>query len=126
MSQNIEVQIPEITPTIQVAIQTHAEQKALTKEERQEIYNQLKNYSDIHLLPLPEDFFDDDVVSERGLTQLQYDAHRVGLLNKGLLKLTPEQEETLRKRLAHKIELIREMNGLGPKTSDAVATLTSE
>lgn len=123
MSEEIRVEIAEVTPTLQVEIKTHAPAKVLTQEERQEIYAQLSQYSDIHLLPLPEDFFDDDVVSDRGLTQLQYDAHRVGLLNKGMLEMSKEKEEVLRKRLAHKIELIREMTGLKPKTTDSESAL---
>ena len=58
---------------------------------------------------MPEEFFDEDVTSERGQIQLQYDAHMVGLLNKGMIEMSKEKEETYRKRLAHKIELIREL-----------------
>jgi hypothetical protein len=64
------------------------------------------------MLPVPEDFWDDDVMSERGLTQLHMDAHKVSLLNQGLIEMSKEKEEALRTRLAHKITLLREMRGL--------------
>lgn len=101
----------EVTPVLQVPIKTFAELKPLTYEERQELYEQLKTYADIERLPLPEEFFDNDVVSERGLMQLQMDAHRVGLLNNNMLEVSPEMEKVYRKRLAHKIKLIREIRG---------------
>ena len=102
----------EVTPVLQVPIKTFAELKPLTYEERQELYEQLKTYADIERLPLPEEFFDNDVVSERGLMQLQMDAHRVGLLNNNMLEVSPEMEKVYRKRLAHKIKLIREIKGI--------------
>jgi hypothetical protein len=76
------------------------------------MYAQLRSYYDIERLPLPEEFFDNDVTSERGLIQLQMDAHRVGLLKQGLLKVSPELEELYRARLKHKIRLIREIKGI--------------
>lgn len=107
--QIIEANIQEVTPNVEVPIKLYVEPKALTAEERREIYSQLTQFYDIDRLPLPEDFFDDDVVSERGQMQLQYDAHMVGLLNKGMIEMSKEKEEMYRKRLAHKIELIRLM-----------------
>jgi hypothetical protein len=112
MSQEIATAEIEVTPIVQVPIQTFAEPKALTYEERQEIYAQMRNFYDIEKLPLPEEYFDTDVTSERGLTQLQMDAHRVGLLNKNMLKVSPELEKVYRARLKHKIKLIREIKGI--------------
>ena len=104
--------IQDVTPTLQVPIKLHCEPAHLTADDRKAIYCQLRTFDDIMLLPLPEDFFDDDVVSDRGLVQLQMDAHRVGLLNKGLLEVSAEKEDVYRKRLAHKIKLLREIKGL--------------
>jgi len=113
------MEIAEQTPIISLPCKIHADAKPLTAEERKEIYQQLRQYSDILKLPLPEDFFDDDVSTERGVKQLQMDAHRVGLLNKGLITMSEEKEKVLRARLKHKIRLIREMRGL--PTEDTVA-----
>jgi hypothetical protein len=107
--QIIEAKIEEVTPTVQVPVKLFAEPKPLTAEERREIYEQLSQYYDINRLPLPEEFFDEDVTSERGQIQLQYDAHMVGLLNNGMIEMSKEKEETYRKRLAHKIELVRQL-----------------
>ena len=117
----IQVEMQEVTPTVQVPITLHAPAKALTAEERKEIYDQLRQYEDIHLLPLPEDFFDDDVTSERGITQLQHDAHMVGLLDKNMVTMSETKEKVLRKRLRHKINLLREIRGLDlfPEFGDA-------
>lgn len=112
MATELSMEIVEQTPTIVLPCKIHADAKPLTSEERQEIYKQLRMYSDILKLPLPEDFFDEDVCTERGISQLQMDAHRVGLLNKGLLTMSEEKEKVLRARLKHKITLIREMRGL--------------
>jgi hypothetical protein len=115
MSQEISTAEFEVTPIVQVPIKLFVEPKALTYEERQEMYADLRNFYDIDKLPLPEEFFDNDVTTERGLTQLQMDAHRVGLLNEGLLKVSPEVEQIYRNRLKHKIKLIREIKGIENK-----------
>jgi ribosomal protein S9 len=115
MSLEIATAEIEITPVVQVPIKTFAEPKSLTYEERQEMYNQMRNYYDIDKLPLPEEYFDNDVTSDRGLTQLQMDAHRVGLLNKGLLEVSPELEKIYRARLKRKIKLIRDIKGIEHK-----------
>jgi hypothetical protein len=112
MATELSFEIPEQTPIISLPCKIYAEPKPLTAEERREIYEQLRRYEDVLKLPLPEDFFDDDVSTERGVKQLQMDAHRVGLLNAGLLTLSEEKEKELRARLKHKIRLIREMKGL--------------
>jgi len=112
MATELSLEIPEQTPVVVLPCKLYAEPKPLTREERQEIYKQLRTYSDILKLPLPEDFFDDDVCTERGVAQLQMDAHRVGLLNAGLLTMSEEKEKVLRARLKHKIRLLREMRGL--------------
>jgi hypothetical protein len=124
MATELSMEIQEQTPTIVLPCKIHAEAKPLTKEERQEIYEQLRKYEDVLKLPLPEDFFDDDVSSERGVIQLQMDAHRVGLLNQGLLTMSAESEKELRDRLKHKIKLLREMRGLPTEetVSDAETT----
>jgi hypothetical protein len=119
MTTELSFEIPEQSPTIELPCVVYADAKPLTSEERKEIYEQLRGYSDILKLPLPEDFFDDDVCTDRGLSQLQMDAHRVGLLNKGLLTLSAEKETVLRARLKHKIRLLREMRGL--PTDDSVS-----
>lgn len=119
MATELSLEIPEQTPIISLPCTIHAEPKPLTPEERKAIYEQLRQYEDVLKLPLPEDFFDDDVSTERGVKQLQMDAHRVGLLNQGLLTMSAEKEKTLRARLKHKIRLVREMRGL--PTEDAVA-----
>jgi hypothetical protein len=112
MSQEIVSTEIEVSPVVQVPIKTFVEPKELSYAERQEMYAQLRSYYDIERLPLPEEFFDNDVTSERGLIQLQMDAHRVGLLKQGLLKVSPELEELYRARLKHKIRLIREIKGI--------------
>jgi hypothetical protein len=118
MATELSMEIAEQTPTIVLPCKLHAEAKPLTVDERKDIYKQLRQYSDILKLPLPEDFFDEDVYTERGIAQLQMDAHRVGLLNQGLLTMSEEKEKVLRDRLKHKIRLIREMRGL--PTEDTV------
>jgi len=118
MATELSMEIAEQTPTIVLPCKLHADAKPLTADERKEIYKQLRQYSDILKLPLPEDFFDDDVCTERGIKQLQMDAHRVGLLNQGLLTMSEEKETVLRTRLKHKIRLLREMRGL--PTEDTV------
>lgn len=115
MSQEIVATEIEVTPVVQVPIKTFAEEKPLTYEERQQMYSQLSQYADIDRLPLPEEYFDNDVTSERGLIQLQMDAHRVGLLKEGLLKVSPELEQIYRARLKHKIKLIRDIKGIEHK-----------
>jgi hypothetical protein len=116
----IQVEMQEITPTLEVPITLHVPVKILTAEERKEMYAELRKYQDIHLLPLPHDFFDDDVESERGLTQLQHDAHMVGLLDNKMIQMSAEKESALRKRLRHKINLLRESRGL-PELGDIPA-----
>ena len=111
MAQEIKVEIPEVTPVVHVPIKTFAEPKALTPEERQEIYEELRKYHDIHLLPLPEDFFDDDVTSERGVIQLEHDVHMYGLLKNKLIEMSEKEAEVLTKRVHHKIKLLKEMHG---------------
>jgi len=118
----LSMEIKEVTPTISLPCKVFAEQKPLTKEERKAMYEQIRKFEDHLKLPLPEDFFDDDVVTERGLQQLQMDAHKVGLLNQGKLEMSKEKEQVLRDRLKHKIKLIREMKGL--PTDDTVTTAT--
>lgn len=118
MATELSMEIAEQTPTIVLPCKLYSEPKPLTADERKEIYKQLRQYEDILKLPLPEDFFDDDVCTERGVKQLQMDAHRVGLLNQGLLTMSEEKEKVLRARLKHKIKLIREMKGL--PTEDTV------
>jgi len=116
------MEIKEITPTITLPCKVFAEQKPLTKEERKAMYEEIRKFEDHLKLPLPEDFFDDDVVSDRGIQQLQMDAHKVGLLNTGKLEMSAEKEKELRDRLKHKIKLIREMKGL--PTDDTITTAT--
>jgi hypothetical protein len=118
----LSMEINEVTPVITLPCTLFAEQKPLTKEERKAMYEEIRKFEDHLKLPLPEDFFDDDVVSERGLQQLQMDAHRVGLLNAGKLEMSKEKEQVLRDRLKHKIKLIRKMKGL--PTEDTVTTTT--
>jgi hypothetical protein len=91
----IQVEMKEITPTVEVPITLHAPAKALTAEERKAMYAELRQYHDIHLLPLPADFFDDDVESERGITQLQHDAHMVGLLDKKMITMSEDTTSRL-------------------------------
>lgn len=112
MDQQLSMEIKEQTPMVVVPSKIFGEPKPLTKEERKEIYEQLRKFEDHLKLPLPEDFFDDDVESDRGIMQLQMDAHRVGLLNVGKLEMSKEAEKELRDRLAHKIQLIRELRGI--------------
>jgi len=116
------MEIKEVTPVITLPCKIHGEQKPLTKEERKVIYDQIRMFEDHLKLPLPEDFFDDDVVSDRGIQQLQMDAHKVGLLNEGKLEMSAEKEKELRDRLAHKIKLVRELRGITeqPKSNLAI------
>lgn len=109
MSEILEVkaELTETAPIVEVPI-TIKNPKALTYEERQEAYNVIRQFNDYHLLPLPEEFWDNDPFSERGLIQLEHDAHIVGLLNKDMLKLSPEKAKVYRDRLTHKIALLRE------------------
>lgn len=112
MTTEYSAEIPEQTPRVIVPIKTHTDPMPLDPEERKKIYAEIRKYNDFEMLPLPEDFWDDDVITERGITQLHMDAHQVSLLNQGLIEMTKEKEETLRKRLAHKIEILRKMRGL--------------
>lgn len=123
MTTELSIEMKEQTPTIELPCTLYAEAKPLTSEERKAIYDQLRGYSDVLKLPLPEDFFDDDVCTDRGVMQLQMDSHRVGLLNAGLLTLSAEKETVLRARLKHKIRLVRELRGLptDESVSDAEA-----
>ena len=113
MSDIVEIstEIKEQTPILHVPI-TIKNPKALTYEERQEAYAVLRQFSDFHLLPLPEEFWDEDPFSERGAVQLEHDAHIVGLMNAGLLTLSAEKEEMYRSRLRHKIDLVRKASGI--------------
>ena len=118
MSETIQIsaEIPEQPPVI--TIETKLPAVKLSYEERQDIYRQLAKFHDVDHLPLPEEFYDDDPFSERGVIQLQMDAHRVGLLNAGLLKVSPELEIIYRERLNHKIELIRASRGITIPVND--------
>lgn len=118
MTEQYFAEIPEQTPTIVVPITLHADPKPLSAEERKTMYAEIRKFDDFMMLPVPEDFWDDDVITERGLTQLHMDAHRVSLLNQGLIEMSKEKEEVLRKRLTHKIKLLREMRGLPTEQSD--------
>lgn len=118
-------EIPEQTPTLVVPITLHAEPQPLSAEERKQIYAEIRKFDDFMMLPVPEDFWDEDVITERGLTQLHMDAHKVSLLNQGLIEMSKEKEEVLRKRLAHKIKLLREMRGLPTEETDAVSSAPS-
>lgn len=120
----LSMEINEVTPTLTLPCTVFAEQKPLTKEERKAMYEEIRKFEDHLKLPLPEDFFDDDVVTERGLQQLQMDAHKVGLLNAGKLEMSKEKEQVLRDRLKHKIKLIREMKGLPTEDTVTTATIT--
>ena len=113
MSEILEVstELKEVTPIVEVPI-TIKNPKVLTYEERQEAYAVIRQFHDYHLLPLPEEFWDNDPFSERGLIQLEHDAHIVGLLNKDMLKLSPEKAQVYRDRLAHKIQLLRESKSI--------------
>jgi len=126
MTEQYSVEIQEQTPTLVVPITLHAEPKPLTAEERKAMYAEIRKFDDFMMLPVPEDFWDDDVITERGLTQLHMDAHRVSLLNQGLIEMSKEKEEVLRKRLAHKIKLLREMRGLPTEQTDAVPSAPTE
>lgn len=117
----LSMEIKEVTPIISVPCKLYAEQKPLTKEERKVLYEEIRKFEDHLKLPLPEDFFDDDVETERGIKQLQMDAHRVGLLNEGKLEMSKEKETELRNRLAHKIKLIRELKGITDQTTTNLA-----
>lgn len=117
----------EQTPRLVVPIITHAPPVPLTAEERKVMYAEIRKFDDFMMLPVPEDFWDDDVVSERGLTQLHMDAHRVSLLNQGLMELSAEKEATLRTRLTRKIAMLRAMRGLPvlpPPTASLLADKT--
>ena len=116
MAEQYSTEIQEQTTRLIVPITIHAEPVPLTAEERKVMYAEIRKFNDFMMLPVPEDFWDDDVVSERGLTQLHMDAHRVCLLNQGLLELSPEVETTLRTRLTRKIGMLRAMRGLPPPT----------
>lgn len=119
--QIITAEIQEISPVLTVPVKLHAPAKKLTASERREIYEQLRQYADVDMLPLPEDFFDEDVTSERGIIQLQHDAHMVGLLNKKMIEMSAEKEAVLRERLSRKIELIREIYGIASESGNADA-----
>jgi len=108
-------EIQEVTPRVELPVVVFAEGIPLTKEERQEYYKQLRAFSDAHRLPLPEEFWDEDVTSEGGQTQLEMDAHMVGLLNKGLITMSAVKEKQLRERLKKKIALVRKLKGLPEK-----------
>ncbi len=114
MSEIIEVktELKEVTPIVEVPI-TIKNPKVLTYDERQEAYAVLRQYNDYERLPLPEEFWDNDPFSERGVIQLEHDAHIVGLMNKNMLNLSAEKEQVYRTRLTHKIKLLREARGLG-------------
>jgi hypothetical protein len=112
MTEQYSAEIQEQTPRLIVPITIHAEPVPLTAEERKVMYAEIRKFDDFMMLPVPEDFWDDDVVSERGLTQLHMDAHRVSLLNQGLMELSAEKEATLRTRLTRKIGMLRAMRGL--------------
>lgn len=124
MSEIIEVstQMNEVSPIVHVPI-TIKNPKVLTYEERQEAYAVLRQYEDYDRLPLPEEFWDNDPFSERGVVQLEHDAHVVGLLNKGMLTLSAEKEKIYRTRLAHKIELLREARGVGASGDGSIQRL---
>lgn len=108
-------EIPEVTPRVELPVKLFAEPKALTPEERQQYYKILRTFSDAFRLPLPEEFWDDDVSSECGQHQLEMDTHTVGLLNAGMITLSPEKEKQVRERLKKKIALIRRLKGLPEK-----------
>lgn len=108
-------EIEEVTPRVELPVKLFAEPKPLTKEERQEYYAKLRMFADAFRLPLPEEFWDDDVTSECGQNQLEMDAHMVGLLNKGLITMSPEKEKQVRERLKKKIALVRKLKGLPEK-----------
>jgi len=114
MSEIIEVktELKEVTPIVELPI-TIKNPKVLTYDERQEAYAVLRQYNDYERLPLPEEFWDNDPFSERGVIQLEHDAHIVGLMNKNMLNLSAEKEQVYRTRLTHKIKLLREARGLG-------------
>jgi hypothetical protein len=112
MTEQYSAEIQEQTPSLIVPITIHAPPVPLTAEERKVMYAEIRKFDDFMMLPVPEDFWDDDVVSERGLTQLHMDAHRVSLLNQGLMELSAEKEATLRTRLTRKIGMLRAMRGL--------------
>lgn len=124
MSEIVEynAELKEVEPIVQVPI-TIQNPKTLTYEERQEAYAVIRTYNDYHLLPLPEEFWDNDPFSERGLTQLEHDAHIVGLLNNGMLTLSAEKEDIYRTRLAHKIQLLRESRGVGASGEGSIQRL---
>jgi hypothetical protein len=126
MAEQYSVEMQEQTPTLVVPITLHTEPKPLSTEERKTMYAEIRKFDDFMMLPVPEDFWDEDVVSERGLTQLHMDAHRVSLLNQGLIEMSKEKEEVVRKRLTHKIKLLREMRGLptDPEKPDPIAAPT--
>jgi hypothetical protein len=119
MTDQYFTEIVEQTPSLVVPITIHADPVPLTYEERRAIYAEIRKYDDFMMLPVPEDFWDEDVVSERGLTALHMDAHRVCLMNQGLLELSKEKEAVLRTRLTRKIAILREMRGLPPRETDA-------
>lgn len=118
----ISTQMKEVAPIVSVPINIK-NPKALTYEERQEAYAVLRQYEDHDRLPLPEEFWDNDPFSERGLVQLEHDAHIVGLLNKNMLTLSAEKEQMYRTRLAHKIKLLREARGISADREGSIQRL---
>lgn len=124
MSEIIEIntEIKEQTPILQVPMKI-SNPKVLTYEERQEAYAVLRQYDDYHLLPLPEEFWDNDPFSERGAVQLEHDAHIVGLMNAGMLTLSAEKEEMYRSRLRHKIDLVRKSRGISSDGDGSIQRL---
>lgn len=114
MTEEHFTEIVEQTPSLIVPITIHTDPVALTYEERKAMYAEIRKYDDFMMLPVPEDFWDEDVISERGLTALHMDAHRVCLMNQGLLEMSKTKEAILRTRLTRKIAILREMRGLPP------------
>jgi hypothetical protein len=117
----IHAEIQEVSPIIELPF-TIENPVELTYEDRQKAYDVIRQFHDYHLLPLPEEFWDNDPFSERGLQQLDHDAHIVGLLNKNMIEMSPAKEAIVRKRLEHKIELIRESKRLSSSTGVVVST----
>lgn len=117
-------EITEVTPRVEIPVTLFAEQKNMSKEERDQCYNVLRQFGDAFRLPLPEEFWDNDVTSERGQYQLEMDTHTVGLLNKGMITLSPEKEKQVRQRLQKKIRLIRQLKGLPEEPVECNQTLS--
>jgi hypothetical protein len=120
----IHAEIQEQTPIIQLPF-TIENPIELTYEDRQKAYDVIRQFSDYHLLPLPEEFWDNDPFSDRGLEQLDHDAHIVALLNKNMIEMSPAKEAIVRKRLAHKIELIRESSRISHRANAVVESTES-